>query len=86
MSSGTRTGMGVCFDYAQTFRNARKPQLFFDDAWGGLLYWNGISRGTNASTITFMSLEYRNRPIYNDDGTVRSRKGNSFVMQWHMFF
>mgnify|MGYP001815817281 FL=1 len=54
----------------QTFRNARKPQLYFHDAWvefeaskkgyfslgGGLLYWNGISRATNASTITFMSL------------------------------
>ncbi len=60
----------------QTFRNARKPQLFFHDAWvefqvsknkafylgGGLLYWNGISRGTNASTITFMSLD---APIMN---------------------
>ncbi len=55
----------------QTFRNARKPQLYFHDAWvefeaskkgyfslgGGLLYWNGISRMTNASTITFMSLD-----------------------------
>jgi len=60
----------------QTFRNARKPQLFFHDAWvefqvsrnkafylgGGLLYWNGISRSTNASTITFMSLD---APIMN---------------------
>jgi hypothetical protein len=55
----------------QTFRNARKPQLYFHDAWlefeaskkghisigAGLLYWNGISRMTNASTITFMSLD-----------------------------
>jgi len=60
----------------QTFRNARKPQLFFHDAWaefqlsrnnavyfgGGLLYWNGISRMTNASTITAMSLDL---PIVN---------------------
>lgn len=60
----------------QTFRNARKPQLFFHDAWvefqvsrnkalylgGGLLYWNGISRQTNASTITLMSLD---APIMN---------------------
>jgi hypothetical protein len=60
----------------QTFRNARKPQLFFHDAWtefkvtrnkalylgAGLLYWNGISRQTNASTITFMSLD---APIMN---------------------
>ncbi len=60
----------------QTFRNARKPQLYFHDAWlefevskkgyfslgGGLLYWNGISRATNASTITFMSLD---APIVN---------------------
>ncbi len=60
----------------QTFRNARKPQLFFHDAWaefqvtknnklyigGGLLYWNGVSRMTNASTITSMSLDL---PISN---------------------
>ncbi len=60
----------------QTFRNARKPQVFFHDAWaefqlsrndtvyfgGGLLYWNGISRMTNASTITAMSLDL---PIVN---------------------
>ena len=60
----------------QTFRNARKPQVYFHDAWvefeaskkgyisigGGLLYWNGVSRSTNASTITFMSLD---APIVN---------------------
>ncbi|TNF59373.1 MAG: hypothetical protein EP303_08325 [Deltaproteobacteria bacterium] len=60
----------------QTFRNARKPQVFFHDAWvefqvsknkalslgGGLIYWNGISRQTNASTITAMSLDL---PIMN---------------------
>ncbi|MGD8316563.1 MAG: hypothetical protein PVH21_11175 [Myxococcales bacterium] len=60
----------------QTFRNARKPQLFFHDAFaefqlsrdnsvyfgGGILYWNGISRMTNASTITAMSLDL---PIVN---------------------
>ncbi len=48
-----------------------KPGLYFHDAWvefeaskkgyfslgAGLLYWNGISRATNASTITFMSLD-----------------------------
>ena len=48
-----------------------KQQVFFHDAWvefeaskkghftigAGLLYWNGISRMTNASTITFMSLD-----------------------------
>jgi hypothetical protein len=48
-----------------------KPGLYFHDAWvefeaskkgyfslgGGLLYWNGVSRMTNASTITFMSLD-----------------------------
>ncbi len=52
-----------------------KQSLFFHDAWaefaavkehlyigGGLLYWNGISRMTNASTITFMSLD---APISN---------------------
>ena len=60
----------------QSFRNARKPQVYFHDAWvefeaskkgyfsmgGGLLYWNGISRMSNASTITFMSLD---APIVN---------------------
>jgi hypothetical protein len=60
----------------QTFRNARKPQLFVHDAWvefqvsknkafylgSGLIYWNGISRQTNASTITLMSLD---APIMN---------------------
>ena len=59
----------------QSFRNARKPQLYVHDAWAefeavekklsigaGLLYWNGISRMTNASTITFMSLD---APISN---------------------
>ncbi|UCH28209.1 MAG: hypothetical protein JSV06_07900 [Myxococcales bacterium] len=54
----------------------RKPQLFFHDAWvefeaskkgyidigAGLLYWNGVSRMTNASTITAMSLDL---PITN---------------------
>ncbi len=48
-----------------------KPGLYFHDAWvefeaskkgyfslgAGLLYWNGISRMTNASTITFMSID-----------------------------
>ena len=48
-----------------------KQQVFFHDAWvefeaekkghisigAGLLYWNGVSRMTNASTITFMSLD-----------------------------
>lgn len=60
----------------QDFRNARKPQVYFHDAWaqfqlsrndavyfgGGLIYWNGISRQTNGSTITAMSLDY---PISN---------------------
>jgi hypothetical protein len=52
-----------------------KQSLFFHDAWaefaaikehlyigGGLLYWNGVSRMTNASTITLMSLD---APISN---------------------
>ncbi|NNE17425.1 MAG: hypothetical protein HKN10_03000, partial [Myxococcales bacterium] len=60
----------------QTFRNARKPQVYFHDAWAefkvtkdnklsigaGLIYWNGVSRMTNASTITLMSLD---APISN---------------------
>ena len=32
-----------------------------------------------------VSIEYRNRPIFNTDGTLYNRKGNSFVMQWHLF-
>ena len=32
-----------------------------------------------------VSIEYRNRPIFNNDGTLYNRKGNSFVMQWHLF-
>ncbi len=61
----------------QTFRRGEfKQQVFFHDAWaefqvtktnklyigGGLLYWNGISRITNASTITLMTLD---APITN---------------------
>jgi len=32
-----------------------------------------------------VTLEYRNRPIYDSGGNVDNRKGNSFVLQWHMF-
>jgi hypothetical protein len=32
-----------------------------------------------------VTLEYRNRPIYNPDGRVGSRKGNSFILQMHLF-
>lgn len=59
----------------QTFNNTKKPQLFFHDAWveykvlgqylaigGGLHYWHGISRMTNASTLNFLGLD---APIVN---------------------
>jgi len=60
----------------QTFKRANfKETFFFHDLWtefalvrehlyvgGGLIYWNGISRMTNASTVTFMSLD---APISN---------------------
>ena len=61
----------------QTFNNARKPQLFVHGAWveydvvdgplslsmgGGLHYWHGISRQTNASTLNFLTLD---APILN---------------------
>jgi hypothetical protein len=60
----------------QTFKRSNfKETFFFHDLWvefaavkehlyvgGGLLYWNGISRMTNASTITDMSLDL---PISN---------------------
>lgn len=55
--------------------DAFRPQLFFHDVWvefravkqylymgAGLLYWNGISRMTNASTLNFMALD---APILN---------------------
>jgi hypothetical protein len=48
----------------------KKPQIFVHDAWGeqrvfgdllfvgaGLHYWNGISRMSNASTITFLAID-----------------------------
>ncbi|MBU6341638.1 MAG: porin [Bacteroidetes bacterium] len=53
----------------------KKPQLFIHDAWtefeifkdklymgAGLTYWNGISRMSSASTLTFMTLD---APIFN---------------------
>jgi hypothetical protein len=78
----------------QTFRNARKPQLYFHDAWlefeaskkgyinigAGLLYWNGISRATNASTITFMSLD---APILNWPTIERT---DQFARQMGIYF
>jgi hypothetical protein len=71
-SNGDPTGDTVVESVGVT----RKPQLYFHDAWvefeaekkghlsigAGLLYWNGISRMTNASTITAMSLDL---PISN---------------------
>jgi hypothetical protein len=54
---------------------AKKPQLFFHDVWNeyavvenkfylgfGLHYWNGISRLSSHSTLTFMTLD---APIFN---------------------
>lgn len=54
----------------QTFSNLRKPQLYVHDAWveydvfgkwlsvgGGLHYWHGISRMTNASTLNFLAMD-----------------------------
>jgi hypothetical protein len=32
-----------------------------------------------------VTLEYRNRPIFNANGTVLNRKGNSFILQMHLF-
>ncbi len=59
----------------QTFNNARKPQMYVHEATaqidvvenvlsvgGGLHYWNGLSRLSNASTLTFMGLD---APILN---------------------
>lgn len=59
----------------QTFNNQRKPQLFIHDAWVdyevvpqhlnvgfGLHYWHGISRMSNASTLSMLALD---GPILN---------------------
>lgn len=59
----------------QTFNGARKPQLYVHDAWAeveavpgflslgaGLLYWNGVSRMSNASTISLLAVD---APILN---------------------
>lgn len=59
----------------QTFNSARNPQLYVHDAWAevdvfpkalsmgaGLLYFNGVSRLTNASTLNFLALD---APIVN---------------------
>ena len=32
-----------------------------------------------------VTLEYRNRPIFNLDGNVESRKGNALVLQMHLY-
>jgi hypothetical protein len=32
-----------------------------------------------------VTIEYRNRPIFDASGNVQSRKGNSFVLQMHLF-
>jgi hypothetical protein len=32
-----------------------------------------------------VTLEYRNRPIFNSSGSVQNRKGNSFILQMHLF-
>lgn len=55
--------------------NGKKPQIFMHDAWveytvlpkylnigGGLHYWNGLSRMTNASTLNLMAYD---APILN---------------------
>lgn len=55
--------------------DGKKPQLFLHDAWAeykvfknrldigaGLHYWNGPTRMTNASTLTFMTMD---APIHN---------------------
>lgn len=54
--------------------SAKKPQLFFHDIWSefkifdelyvgmGLHYWNGISRMSSHSTLTFMAID---APIFN---------------------
>ena len=59
----------------QTFNGAAKPQLFVHDAWAeieavpgalavaaGLLYWNGVSRLANTSTLNMLALD---APIVN---------------------
>lgn len=65
----------VTFTNGGVAGDAFRPQLFFHDVWvefrtfkdylfvgAGLLYWNGISRMTSASTLNFLGLD---APILN---------------------
>lgn len=58
-----------------TAQGGKRPQLYIHDAWteyavvpkkfhlgAGLHYWNGVSRMSSASTLTFMTLD---APIFN---------------------
>jgi len=59
----------------QTFTSSKHPQIYVHDAWteveaipkhlslgAGLIYWNGVSRMSNASTISMLGLD---APILN---------------------
>ena len=66
------------------FVNAPRPSTVgFDQAWMHHfgLGLNMFIHRHNAK----VTLEYRNRPIFGEDGTVQNRKGNSFVLQMHLF-
>lgn len=77
----------------QTFNNARKPQVYIHDVWAdfdvvkkyftvgtGLHYWNGVSRMSNWSTITFLALD---APIFNWPNIERT---DQFARQLGVYF
>lgn len=76
----------------QTFNGARKPQMYIHDGWvqqevvdkvltvgAGLHYWHGVSRMTNASTLTFLAVD---APILN---WVTIERTDQFARQMGVF-
>ena len=77
---------GSVGDVGAQFQLYVNSQLSKWEAWQDVMAHFGV--GLNAFIHRHnakVTLEYRNRPIFNSNGTVESRKGNSFVLQMHLF-
>jgi len=77
---------GSVGDVGAQFQLYVNSQLSKWEAWQDVMAHFGV--GLNAFIHKHnakVTLEYRNRPIFNSNGTVESRKGNSFVLQMHLF-
>ena len=77
---------GSVGDVGAQFQLYVNSQLSKWEAWQDIMAHFGV--GLNAFIHRHnakVTLEYRNRPIFNSNGTVQSRKGNSFVLQMHLF-